>query len=142
MTTHNGPSLYFVAMVLSSLGPANVQECQATDNLWVCLICGSVLCGSRHEDHVRRHYTNTLHAYAIEIGKTPLVFPLLYFYYAVNFVCSRIDTTTRLPLTCFRTYIYIYIQGSIGIFVNIFLLYQKWLSSYVLLTSIYIFICT
>eukprot|EP00752_Nemacystus_decipiens_P016340 g14613.t1 len=43
------------------------QECQATDNLWVCLICGSVLCGSRHEDHIRGHYTNTLHAYAIEI---------------------------------------------------------------------------
>ncbi|CAM9103522.1 unnamed protein product, partial [Pylaiella littoralis] len=43
------------------------QECRATDNLWVCLICGSVLCGSRHEDHVRGHYTGTLHAYAIEI---------------------------------------------------------------------------
>ncbi|CAN0189347.1 unnamed protein product, partial [Laminaria digitata] len=43
------------------------QECQATDNLWVCLICGNVLCGSRHEDHVRGHYTTTLHAYAIEI---------------------------------------------------------------------------
>lgn len=48
--------------------PANPQECQATDNLWVCLICGSVLCGSRHEDHVGGHYTSTLHAYAIEIG--------------------------------------------------------------------------
>lgn len=45
------------------------QECQATDNLWVCLICGSVLCGSRDEDHVRGHYMNTLHAYAIEIGE-------------------------------------------------------------------------
>ncbi|CAN0492306.1 unnamed protein product, partial [Ectocarpus sp. 12 AP-2014] len=43
------------------------QECQATDNLWVCLICGSVLCGSRHEDHIRGHYDSTLHAYAIEI---------------------------------------------------------------------------
>ncbi|CAM9703960.1 unnamed protein product, partial [Ectocarpus fasciculatus] len=43
------------------------QECQATDNLWVCLICGSVLCGSRHEDHIRGHYNSTLHAYAIEI---------------------------------------------------------------------------
>ncbi|CAM9244898.1 unnamed protein product, partial [Ectocarpus sp. 8 AP-2014] len=41
--------------------------CQATDNLWVCLICGSVLCGSRHEDHIRGHYNSTLHAYAIEI---------------------------------------------------------------------------
>lgn len=44
------------------------QECQASDNLWVCLICGSVLCGSRHGDHVRSHYTGTLHAYALEIG--------------------------------------------------------------------------
>ena len=47
---------------------ANPQECQATDNLWVCLICGSVLCGARHEDHIRGHYNSTLHAYAIEIG--------------------------------------------------------------------------
>lgn len=48
-----------------------LQECQATDNLWVCLICGNVFCGSRHEDHIRGHYTSTLHAYAIEIGACP-----------------------------------------------------------------------
>lgn len=45
-----------------------MQECQAINDLWVCLICGSVFCGSRYEDHVRGHYTDTLHAYAIEIG--------------------------------------------------------------------------
>lgn len=33
------------------------------------MICGSVLCGSRHEDHIRGHYSSTLHAYAIEIGE-------------------------------------------------------------------------
>lgn len=45
-----------------------MQECQAADHLWVCLICGSVFCGSRHEDHARGHYDSTLHAYSIEIG--------------------------------------------------------------------------
>ncbi|CAM9426718.1 unnamed protein product, partial [Hapterophycus canaliculatus] len=51
----------------SEASTCQARECQATDNLWVCLICGSVLCGSRHEDHVGGHYTSTLHAYAIEI---------------------------------------------------------------------------
>ncbi|CAM9421490.1 unnamed protein product, partial [Discosporangium mesarthrocarpum] len=43
------------------------QECSASGNLWVCLICGIVLCGPRHEDHARRHYSSVLHAYALEI---------------------------------------------------------------------------
>ncbi|CAM9485074.1 unnamed protein product, partial [Choristocarpus tenellus] len=43
------------------------QECSSPSNLWVCLICGSVLCGPRHEDHARQHYTSVLHAYALEI---------------------------------------------------------------------------
>lgn len=61
-------AMYTAFMLVLPACLAIPQECQATDNLWVCLICGSVLCGSRHEDHVGGHYTSTLHAYAIEIG--------------------------------------------------------------------------
>ncbi|CAM9820979.1 unnamed protein product [Chrysoparadoxa australica] len=43
------------------------QICGYTDNLWVCLICGFVGCGSRRASHIQQHYQATLHTYALEI---------------------------------------------------------------------------
>ena len=34
-------------------------------DVWVCLVCGAVGCGSQHADHIRQHYIETLHAYAV-----------------------------------------------------------------------------
>jgi uncharacterized UBP type Zn finger protein len=33
----------------------------------VCLVCGFIGCGRYHAQHSRRHYLETLHAYAIEV---------------------------------------------------------------------------
>jgi len=34
-------------------------------DLWVCLVCGFIGCGSSHEYHIRAHYETCLHAYAM-----------------------------------------------------------------------------
>jgi uncharacterized UBP type Zn finger protein len=54
------------------------QECGATSELWVCLICGFVGCGGRvtsgsssssssSNSHINAHHVLTLHAYALDI---------------------------------------------------------------------------
>jgi BRCA1-associated protein len=35
------------------------------DDLWVCLVCGSVGCGALRGDCIRSHYRDTLHTYAV-----------------------------------------------------------------------------
>lgn len=42
-------------------------QCGRTTDLWVCLVCGFIGCGRYHAQHSRRHYLETLHAYAIEV---------------------------------------------------------------------------
>jgi BRCA1-associated protein len=42
-------------------------ECGRTTDLWVCLVCGTIGCGRYHAQHSRKHYLETLHAYAIEV---------------------------------------------------------------------------
>ena len=37
-------------------------------DLWVCLVCGFIGCGSSHCDHIRTHYLTHLHAYAMNTG--------------------------------------------------------------------------
>lgn len=34
-------------------------------DIWVCLVCGAVACGSENADHIRCHYRETLHTYAV-----------------------------------------------------------------------------
>ena len=37
-------------------------------DLWVCLVCGFIGCGSSHCNHIRDHYERHLHAYAMNTG--------------------------------------------------------------------------
>ena len=37
-------------------------------DLWVCLVCGFIGCGSSHCNHIRDHYVRHLHAYAMNTG--------------------------------------------------------------------------
>lgn len=41
--------------------------CACTENLWMCMLCGSVGCGRYQSGHARLHFEQTSHAYAIEL---------------------------------------------------------------------------
>jgi BRCA1-associated protein len=68
------------ATALSATAPITTaailkQECGASSELWVCLICGFVGCGGRvtsgssssSNSHINAHHVLTLHAYALDI---------------------------------------------------------------------------
>ncbi|KAI8895859.1 BRCA1-associated protein 2-domain-containing protein [Globomyces pollinis-pini] len=42
-------------------------ECQAKDNLWICLICANVGCGRYGQGHASKHYDDTAHVYSLEL---------------------------------------------------------------------------
>ncbi|KAK6896845.1 RING finger protein ETP1 [Candida tropicalis] len=45
------------------------MECDQTDNLWICLICGNVGCGRyAPAQHSLKHFINTGHCFAMEIN--------------------------------------------------------------------------
>ncbi|GMT15504.1 hypothetical protein PFISCL1PPCAC_6801 [Pristionchus fissidentatus] len=47
------------------------QRCSACDestDLWICLICGNVACGRYREAHAFRHFEETSHTFAQEVG--------------------------------------------------------------------------
>ncbi|XP_074658919.1 BRCA1-associated protein-like [Tubulanus polymorphus] len=44
------------------------QQCESQENLWICLICGCVGCGRYQGGHARRHYEDTLHTFAMQLG--------------------------------------------------------------------------
>ncbi|RKP10708.1 hypothetical protein THASP1DRAFT_9531, partial [Thamnocephalis sphaerospora] len=41
--------------------------CSATENLWICLICGHIGCGRYVEAHAWQHYEQTGHLYSLEL---------------------------------------------------------------------------
>ncbi|CAG8742072.1 14875_t:CDS:2, partial [Acaulospora morrowiae] len=41
--------------------------CGATENLWICLVCGNIGCGRYQEAHAYCHYKETSHLYALEL---------------------------------------------------------------------------
>lgn len=41
--------------------------CQATNNLWICLICGHLGCGRYDQAHAHDHYTATGHCFAMDV---------------------------------------------------------------------------
>ncbi|KAL2821886.1 hypothetical protein BJX63DRAFT_377316 [Aspergillus granulosus] len=48
--------------------PAECSTCHSDINLWVCLICGNVGCGRYDSAHAFAHYTQTSHAFAMDLS--------------------------------------------------------------------------
>lgn len=44
------------------------MECEGSDSLWICLICGHVGCGRYQGGHAASHYRSTNHTYALQLG--------------------------------------------------------------------------
>lgn len=44
------------------------MECEGTEGLWICLICGHVGCGRYQGGHAASHYRATNHTYALQLG--------------------------------------------------------------------------
>lgn len=42
-------------------------ECDSTESLWICMICGHIGCGRYQDAHAYDHYMDTHHLYALEI---------------------------------------------------------------------------
>ncbi|KAL4792103.1 hypothetical protein BDV19DRAFT_280299 [Aspergillus venezuelensis] len=47
---------------------AECSVCHSDANLWVCLICGNVGCGRYDSAHAFAHYTQTSHAFAMDLS--------------------------------------------------------------------------
>ncbi|KAF1930118.1 RING-10 protein [Didymella exigua CBS 183.55] len=43
------------------------KDCGATENLWICVICGNIGCGRYDEAHAFAHYKATKHTYAMDV---------------------------------------------------------------------------
>ncbi|KAG6009853.1 hypothetical protein E4U21_000955 [Claviceps maximensis] len=43
------------------------SECDCTDDLWICLICGYVGCGRYKGGHAKDHWKDTAHSFALEL---------------------------------------------------------------------------
>lgn len=43
------------------------STCKATEQLWLCILCGHVGCGRYARGHARQHFEETSHNYAIEV---------------------------------------------------------------------------
>lgn len=50
-----------------SLESSECGVCGATENLWICLVCGNIGCGRYQEAHAYCHYKETSHLYALEL---------------------------------------------------------------------------
>ncbi|XP_055546441.1 BRCA1-associated protein [Wyeomyia smithii] len=44
------------------------MECEGTEALWICLICGHIGCGRYQGGHAASHYRSTNHTYALQLG--------------------------------------------------------------------------
>ena len=42
--------------------------CGASEDLWICLICGNVGCGRYTTEHANHHYGETEHNYAMSLS--------------------------------------------------------------------------
>ncbi|OQR67672.1 BRCA1-associated protein-like [Tropilaelaps mercedesae] len=43
------------------------QTCGATENLWICLVCGHIGCGRYVAGHANTHYSRTEHTFAMQL---------------------------------------------------------------------------
>lgn len=49
-------------------GVANIcNNCNCTDDLWICLICGNVGCGRYNGGHAKEHWKTTAHSFSLEL---------------------------------------------------------------------------
>lgn len=44
------------------------MECEGTEALWICLICGHVGCGRYQGGHAAAHFRATNHSFALQLG--------------------------------------------------------------------------
>lgn len=44
------------------------STCGASENLWICLICGNIGCGRYNSKHAIQHYEDTAHCFAMDIA--------------------------------------------------------------------------
>ena len=44
------------------------SETRSNESLWICLICGHIGCGRYVEGHAYKHYQETQHTYAMQLG--------------------------------------------------------------------------
>lgn len=44
------------------------MECEGTEALWICLVCGHVGCGRYQGGHAATHFRATNHTYALQLG--------------------------------------------------------------------------
>ncbi|KAH6843007.1 BRCA1-associated protein 2-domain-containing protein [Chaetomium sp. MPI-CAGE-AT-0009] len=49
-------------------GVSNIcNNCNCTDDLWICLICGNVGCGRYNGGHAKEHWKTTAHSFSLEL---------------------------------------------------------------------------
>ncbi|KAL2832807.1 BRCA1-associated protein 2-domain-containing protein [Aspergillus pseudoustus] len=53
---------------LDDTEPAECSTCHSDINLWICLICGNVGCGRYDSAHAFAHYSQTSHAFAMDLS--------------------------------------------------------------------------
>ncbi|KAF8572418.1 hypothetical protein P879_00385 [Paragonimus westermani] len=51
------------------LDDSQCADCCIRENLWICLICGRIGCGRYGRKHAHRHFEETGHTFALELGK-------------------------------------------------------------------------
>lgn len=65
------------------------SKCNASDDLWLCLICGHIGCGRYGGKHAYRHFLETGHAYSMDIDSQRV-----WDYVGDNFVHRLIEIST------------------------------------------------
>lgn len=63
------------------------SECQSSEDLWICLVCGYVGCGRYVGGHSHAHFLETEHSYTMELGQNRV-----WDYVGDNFVHRLVQT--------------------------------------------------
>jgi len=65
------------------------SDCQSSNDLWICLVCGYVGCGRYAGGHAHAHFTHTQHCYSMELGHNRV-----WDYVGDNFVHRLVQNTS------------------------------------------------
>lgn len=74
------------------------MECEGTEALWICLICGYVGCGRYQGGHAASHFRTTNHSYALQLGTNRV-----WDYAGDNFVHRLLQSTSQGKLVATQT---------------------------------------